>query len=60
MNGSIRQCNDLFDLTCSAVLVEQVNKFARRCGGFWSLRSVTAMGPFLAARVERFVERRAE
>jgi hypothetical protein len=43
---------DLFDCP-----VEQVNKLRRRCGGFWSLRSVTAMGPFLVVRVERFVER---
>jgi hypothetical protein len=45
---------DLFD--CRG---EQVNKPQHRCGGFWSLRSVMAMGLFLAVRVERFVGRHA-
>jgi len=47
-------------LTCSTVLIEQVKKLRRLCGGFLKLRSVTAMGLFLAVCVERFVERRVE
>jgi len=34
-----------------------VDKFAYCSGGFWSPRSVTAIGLFLAARVDRFVDR---
>jgi hypothetical protein len=58
MNGSIRQCNDLFDLICSTVLLNKSTRSGTAAAGLVTTLG-HPMGPQPAVRVERFVGRRA-